>query len=360
MEEEQRVDGVQLELFARAVLEKAGCEVPSAEAVAWSLTEGSLRGVDSHGIRLLPHYVENLVHGGINGKPNMTWSSTYPAFVVLDADHAFGAAAGFKAIDIGIERAQQYGVAAVGVINSTHPGMMASYVLRAAAQGYLAFAFTNTGPKILSHNGKQPYFGTNPIAFACPRLEKEPFCLDMATSMIPWNKVEAARKTGKQLPEGTVADEEGNPTTDPHVASSLLAAGSYKGFGLAAMVELLCTALLGMAFGHHTVQMYGPTSDMSEKRRLGQFYLVARCDACVSLPQFLQAVQQMTNEVRSEPPKESAVMLPNDPEIKVEVVRRQHGIPLDEVVLGELVALGRRFSVPFPPLLSSSSSTAKL
>lgn len=166
---------------------------------------------------------------------------------------------------------------------------------------------------------------------------------------------------------------------------------------------------------------------MSEKRRLGQFYLVARCDACVSLPQFLQvrnadgsllmtsdhipvgriqtlapahqqAVQQMTNEVRSEPPKESAVMLPNDPEIKVEVVRRQHGvrrllhlfahhliisrrstycdrarphhspplsvrceqIPLDEVVLGELVALGRRFSVPFPPLLSSSSSTAKL
>ncbi len=82
------------------------------------------------------------------------------------------------------------------------------------------------------------------------------------------------------------------------------------------MVELLCTALLGMAFGHHTVQMYGPSttsiprdrsaqvdqqrglscalrvwwsaSDMSEKRRLGQFYLVARCDACVSLPQFLQ------------------------------------------------------------------------
>jgi hypothetical protein len=49
MEEEHRVDGVQLELFARAVLEKAGCEVPSAEAVAWSLTEGSLRGVDSHG-----------------------------------------------------------------------------------------------------------------------------------------------------------------------------------------------------------------------------------------------------------------------------------------------------------------------
>jgi len=31
--------------------------------------------------------------------------------------------------------------------------MMASYVLRTVERGFLAFAFTNTGPKILSHHG---------------------------------------------------------------------------------------------------------------------------------------------------------------------------------------------------------------
>jgi len=147
-------------------------------------------------------------------------------------------------------------VAAVGVINSSHPGMMASYVLRTVERGFLAFAFTNTGPKILSHHGKRPYFGTNPIAFACPREEKAPFCLDMATRVIPWNKVEAARKSNTPLPE----DAERIPTTAPNEAASLLASGSYKGYGLAAMVEILCTVLLGMAFGHHTVQIYGPNS----------------------------------------------------------------------------------------------------
>ena len=41
----------------------------------------SLRGVDSHGIRLLPHYINALKNGRINGNPKFKVIKTFPAFV---------------------------------------------------------------------------------------------------------------------------------------------------------------------------------------------------------------------------------------------------------------------------------------
>lgn len=165
------------------------------------------------------------------------------------------------------------------------------------------------------------------------------------------------------LPEGTAADEEGNPTTDAQQASSLLPTGGYKGYGLAAMVEILCTALLGLAFGHHTIPMYGPGSDMSKPRRIGQFYMVARCDGVSeNLSQFCRAVQQMSDEVRSEPPKGDTTagstmpMLAGDPEIKEEKRREEEGIPLDEELRAELEAVGRRYGLEFPSVTKRRSS----
>lgn len=227
-----RVGANDLREFVHQIFLATGLDAFSAEAATESLVGASLRGVDSHGANYFPlpyrqflrctpffrreaaaslctgrnliyilsspiidpNHLKSIERGGYNRHPQMKWWAKYPSFIVLDADNGLGSAAGFKTIDICMERATQYGVAVAGVINSNHPGIMASYVLRAARKGFMAFAFTNTGPKILTHGGKRPYFGTNPIAFACPREEQNPFCLDMATSVIPWNKVEAARK----------------------------------------------------------------------------------------------------------------------------------------------------------------------
>ena len=71
------------------------------------------------------------------------------------------------------------------------------------------------------------------------------------------------------------------------------------GFGIAAMVEMLCGILTGMPFGRAIPAMF--TTPMDKKRHLGQFYLVMRPDVCQPQTDFEKSIQQMTDEVRNEP-----------------------------------------------------------
>ena len=114
-----RISYENLVAFTRHALEAAGLDAFSNDAVTTGLCETSLRGVDSHGIRLLPHYVESALRGRKNPKPNMTFTSRYPAFGLLDADNAFGHAAGMKAIDHGMEMAGTQGIGAVATLSNT-------------------------------------------------------------------------------------------------------------------------------------------------------------------------------------------------------------------------------------------------
>jgi LDH2 family malate/lactate/ureidoglycolate dehydrogenase len=331
--------------FHQDILTKIGLDNFSVESVSKGLCDASLRGVDSHGIRLLPHYVDSASMGRKNPKPNFVFKKNFPSVGVLDADNAFGHAAGMKAIEHCIKMADEFGMGVVAVKNSSHAGSMASMALKAAREGYIAFAFTHADSLLLSHNGKRPYFGTNPICVAVPREEQEPFCLDMATSMISWNKLMVFRSEGVELSENLAADGNGEMTSSAEEASCLLPAGSYKGYGLASMVEVLCGIFTGMNFGRDIPGMY--TTSMNEPRQLGQFYMVLRTDGCLEHKEFLSRMQEMTDQVRSEPSKTGEkVMLPGDPEIEKSKKRLEEGIPIESGTLIELEKLSGRYNVP--------------
>ena len=157
------------------LLEKVGLDEYSLEAVSSGLCEASLRGVDSHGINLLPHYLESALTGRKNPKPNFEVSSKYPAFLTLDADNAFGHAAGKKAVECGMDIADQFGLCSVAVKNSSHAGAIGATCLRAARKGYMIFGFTNADSLSLSYGGTKPFFGTNPICFASQEMERSLF-----------------------------------------------------------------------------------------------------------------------------------------------------------------------------------------
>ena len=315
--------------FSTANLNIAGLDSFSNDSVTLGLCETSLRGVDSHGIRLLPHYFDSAISGRKNPTPEFSVENTFPSIAHLDADNAFGHAAGMKAIDIAMEIAKNQGIASIAVSNSSHPGAMASMALKAARNGYIAFAFTHADALILSHGGTRPYFGTNPVCIAVPRLEDDPYCLDMATSIVPWNQIKLNRSLDIPLDEGIAADSQGKLTKNPHKAAAVLPTGAYKGFGLASIVDILCGVYTGMAFGRSIPAMF--TTSMSEKRKLGQFYIVMRLDGVVSAKEFINSMQRMTDEVRSEPAVTNhSVMLPGDPEIKCAKERLRDGIPLDK------------------------------
>lgn len=339
-----RISFESLKGFTMGVLARVGLDDFSRHAVGSSLVETSLRGVDSHGVRLLPHYANSAISGRKNPRPSFKFEQNFPSLGHLDGDNAFGHAAGFKAIDLGMEMARSQGVGIVAVSNSSHPGAIASMTLKAARDGYLAFGFTNADSLIQSHNGKRAYFGTNPICMAAPRDKSEPFCLDMATSTIPWNRVRIHAASGSPLPDGVAVDASGRLTRDASEAVALTPTGSYKGYGLAAMIEVLCGVYTGMAFGRSIPPMYG--APMSEQRKLAQFYIVLRPDGVISAEAFKQSLREMSEEVRGEPSLSGdPVMLPGDKEINESKLRMKNGIPLDDDTLIIFKEMSQEFGV---------------
>ena len=340
----KRIQYEELKSFTEKILKTAGLDEYSLQAVSNGLCETSLRGVDSHGVRLLPHYHRSALNGRKNPRPKMRFSQTFHSMGSLDADNAFGHAAGMYAMERCMEMAKESGVGVVGVMNSSHPGAMASFTLHAARKGFMAFAFTHADSLILSHDGIRPFFGTNPICFAAPRKEEEPFCLDMATSIIPWNRLLLSRVKGESLNTGIAADRNGCITENPDEAVCLMPTGGYKGYGLAAMVEVLCAIFTGMAFGRDIPVMY--KSPMDQPRHLGQFFMAMRCDGCIDHKAFLASLTRMGETIRNEPGNgQNSPILPGDKEIQTAQNRSRYGIPVDSETIKSFIELSQNYGV---------------
>jgi ureidoglycolate dehydrogenase (NAD+) len=331
----KHIPHAQLESWSAGLLRHVGFDSDSAVSAAEGLVQASLRGVDSHGIQLLPNYVECGKAGRLNLAPDFKFEKTGASMGVLDADHSLGFPAGNAAMDACEKMAEETGMGAVSVRNSSHGGMLAYYTVPKARKGYVAFATTNTTPRMIPPRAKQPFFGTNPFCYAFPLSGEEPLCYDAATTQITGNKVKLYRKLGLPLAEGLAADAEGEPTTDADRAELLYPFGGYKGLGIAMLVDILCGALAGMPNGDQVSQMYG--NDQSEKRRLGQFYLMIRIDGFQPLKQFTENLQEEVNRMRAIPSLDGEpIILPGDPEKQAVAERGRDGIPLQESVLQAL------------------------
>lgn len=334
--------------FAEAALVAARTDREVARSVAIALTQASLRGVDSHGIRLLVHYAKVAQTGRINLKPRLSFTQTGPSTGTVDGDNGFGHHASFFAMDHAAALAKATGIAAVAVINSSHFGAAGCYVLRAAEQGYIAIGVCNSDSFVVPHDGMRPFHGTNPIAFAAPVSGKRPFLVDMATSMIPWNRLQDLMNEGLPLPHAVTVDNDGKTTLDPTRSKALLPLGGisygYKGAALASMVEVLSAILTGMPYCSQILGMIGP--DLSTPRRLGHFFIVIDPSRFVPADVYNNAMHAYLSDLRSQKARPGAnVMAPGDREWKSENDRRQYGIPVGNQLRIDLDGLADRLGV---------------
>jgi len=319
-----------------ATLCSLGVTEEAAYHVAESLVMTSLRGTDSHGINLFPHYVRAVKSGRINGQANLTITQTGDSTTRLDADHAFGHYAGSVAIAEAVKMALRTGVGAVSVSNSTHFGAAAYFALQATKHNCIGFAFTNADALVKAHGAREAFFGTNPICFAAPLECEEPFCLDMATSLVSWNKVLNFRNRNENIPPDWAYDKDGVPVVDPILAASLSAVGSYKGFGLGMMVDILCALLSGSPVSRDLLPMYD--SPIEEKRRISHFFLALSICHFIDPAIFRVSLQALVDRVRALQPLSSnnSVMVAGDPEKSACALRSKSGIPIEEKKFDEL------------------------
>ncbi|MGO1395165.1 MAG: Ldh family oxidoreductase [Halomonas sp.] len=318
--------------FMQAALTAAGANQASADAVTRALVTASRMGTDSHGLRLLPHYLQALKGGRINGTPNIRFHQRLAATGFLDADDGLGHLAGYTAMEHAMAMAEEVGIGAVAVGNSSHFGAAGCYALAAAQRGYLGMAFCNSDPFVLLHEGAKPFHGTNPIAFAAPVAGEAPYLLDMATSSVPWNRVQQYGAIGRELPDQVAADASGKVSRDPSEIAALLPLGGngfgFKGAGLGGMVEILSSMLSGMQHGFKLLPMGGP--DMSTPRGVGHFFVVMKPDAFVAEGTFARGLAEYLADLRSQPATKGAeVLAPGDREWRCQAQRDAQGIPLD-------------------------------
>ncbi len=341
-------DPAGLERILREQLNRRGVNAESIHHVVTALLETSLRGVDSHGITLFPHYCRAVDAGRINKNPKLTILKRHPSTALLEADHAFGHHAGSVAIEVAMQLANQTGIGVVSVKNSTHFGAAAYFGLQASRKGYIAFSFTNADSLVKAFGSDRVFFGTNPICFTVPMKNEEPLCLDMATSQVSWNKVKLHRMKKESIPSDWGFGADGKPTTDPEAVKSLNPIGQYKGYGLGMMVEILCSLLAGGPFALGLIPMF---TRIEEKRSISHFFMVLDIRRFRSLGSFLNDLEIMVQQARSLSTLEGTmgVMIPGDPEKRVFRERFLRGIPIDEWVYKDFLSISEDFSKALKP-----------
>ncbi len=339
-----------LATFALQALSAAGADEATAEAATRAMMHGSRLGVDSHGIRLLAHYVAVLEGGRVSGRPNLAFVRNSGAVATLDAGAAHGARAAYAAMDHAIGKADRFGIGAVAIRNSSHFGAAGAYAVAAAERGYVGLAFCNSDALMRLHDGAERFHGTNPIAAAAPVPGARPWLLDMATSSIPFNRVLLYRSLDLPLPADVASDEEGQNTTDPHLVEMLAPLGGvfgFKGAGLAGLVELFSSLLSGARLSFDLPPMVSP--EMATPRNVGAFVLALKPDAFLDADAYAAGITRYLSTLRSSRASDGGeVLAPGDREWREADRRSDLGIPIDPQTAAAFKTISARYGIALP------------
>jgi (2R)-3-sulfolactate dehydrogenase (NADP+) len=223
----------------------------NAQSVARALVAAEADGLGGHGLSRLPSYCGQAASGKVDGHAVPQLTAPAAAVLRVDACHGFA----FPALALAIEKltalTPKTGTAAAVVTHSHHCGAAGYHVEALARRGLLGLLFANTPKAIAPWGGRSGVFGTNPIAFAAPRADKDPLVIDLSLSRVARGKIMAAQQKGETIPTGWALDEQGNDTTDPSaaLAGTMIPMGGAKGSALVLMVEIMAAALTAANFG---------------------------------------------------------------------------------------------------------------
>jgi LDH2 family malate/lactate/ureidoglycolate dehydrogenase len=348
----------------REVFKAWGVSDEDSEIIVANMVESDLRGIDSHGVGMLPKYDEYRRKGALNTNAKMEIVRDFGAIALIDADHGLGHVPATHAMRLACEKATQFGIGAVSVRNSNHFGAAGVYASMAAEQGLIGLCTTGTTQRsVLPTFGKEPRFSTNPIAFAAPAKTNNPFSLDMATSTVAVGKLNIARRAGKPLPIGWAHDDEGRPTSDPVVALNATPKrlsplggsrelGSHKGYGLAVMVDILSSVLSGSMIGGHDPK----TGDRDKYINVGHFCLALNPEAFREEGDFEAGMDDLMDMLRATAPvdEDQPVQVAGDPEYAEHARRSANGVPMTDTLAREVREVAEQCGAPY--LLGNESA----
>jgi len=331
----------------RAIVAAAGSADAEAAAVAANLVEANLRGHDSHGVGMVPRYIDAVLEGGLAVNAHVAVQQDSGALLRLDGQSGYGQVIGREAMELGAVRAREHGVCVVGLAHSHHLGRIGQWAEQCVDAGLVSIHFVNvlSRPVVAPFGGRDARLGTNPFCVGIPRPGGEPIVLDFATSKIAQGKTRVAHNKGVTVDPGTLIDDHGEPTVEPRYAvveplGALLPFGEHKGAGLALVCELLGGALAGgttaraVTDGRRRV-LNSMLSILVDPERLGTAANLAR------------EMEGFVAYATASPPQPGLerVLTPGEPERATRARRLREGIPVDAVTWAEIAAAGAKVGV---------------
>lgn len=251
--------------FVKDILKSLGVSESDSEITADVLILSDKRGIESHGVARLKRYIDGIRSGMIKTQTDIKIIKETPVSLVVDGGGSLGQAVAYDIMKRLIKKAKDSYMAFASIQNSNHYGIAGYYAIMAVEKDLIGISMTNAAPLVLPTHGRTAVFGTNPIAIGIPSNKETAFMLDMATSTVPRGKLEVYGRQDKSMPLTWATDQDGRATQDPNrVLQNLLdrkgggllalggeneETGGHKGFGLAMVVEILCSVLSGGAFG---------------------------------------------------------------------------------------------------------------
>ena len=311
-----------------------------AETVTDVLVKADVRGMDSHGSRLLDMYVTQLQEGRLDpaGRVEIRQDG---AIASLEGHWGFGHVGARLAAQLAVEAAQKYGIGAASLVHVLHIGRLGDYAEYIAEHGMIGMVMCNANRATTPFGATMRVFGTNPIALGIPRRDGKYLVSDFATSTKSINRLKIYIQHEDRLPEGIILDKDGYPTTDPHAffaGGMLLPAGGYKGYALNMFVDIIGGALVGA----------GCASLLDVSPGNGTLIIAIDVGRWRPLHEFTDEVERLCGVIKGAPlaPESAEVLLPGELEVRATEQRRARGIPFDDQAWETLRRAWSRVGLP--------------
>ena len=342
-----------------------GYGVPEEDAkiCADVLLESDRRGIESHGCnRFKPIYIDRIVKGTLKPVTEIEVLKDTPTTLVYDAHDGMGMVASYRMMEALIEKAKKYGMAGGAIRNSTHYGIAGYWTTMATRAGMIGVTGTNARPSIAPTFGVENMMGTNPLTWAIPTDEEFPFCIDCATSVVQRGKIEYYAREGKDTPAGMVISHDGSSMTDSSAILKALVDGTaaltplggagdemcgYKGYGYAAVVEILSAALTGGPFMKALTGV--DQNGNPQMYHLGHFFFVINPEFFMGLDTCKKTAGDICRARRTseKAPGHDRIYTAGEKEWLAWCERKDKGVPIGEAVQREMIAVRDQLKLPY-------------
>lgn len=323
------------------IFRKMGLSQKDSELSTEVLMTSDMRGCETHGVsNMLRTYVKQYGAGELNAVPKLTLTRETTVTANVDGDAGLGLHVLPKAMEIAMDKADKHGTGTVVVHNSRHIGMLAYHAMMPLSKDMIGLCITAGNPmSMVPTFAAQARFSTNPWAYAVPAGQMADFVFDIATTQVAGNKLALATRVNAPMEPAWITKSDGSPIMTevdlPDNPDSYMMLpmggtreqGSHKGYGFAAVAEVLCDLLSGMPAGF--------LMPRSPRGIMGHFVQAIKIDAFTDVSEFKTNMDDMLRGLIETPtaPGHERVIYPGLPESEEIEKRQKEGIPYHKEVI---------------------------